>query len=226
MYNICVQFGGTQILKILFHLIISGCANLMLFSLYAADQTKIENQDISIEEYHEKDFGICKVLLMSKPFRFEFDDLSDDDDFQHDKLLHKNSISTPKLHEDEKLPIQDNLYDSITEDLGTNEIEERRELIEQQNRAYEMSLEADKLKDHLLQLKRKEIEEKRQQQQDLQLYLKNLKLKRQMLIPNKPSLSDPCNVITVHHLSLGRKIRIFPSHSKMEDVYNWVGGLH
>ena len=182
-----------------------GSSNLMLLALYAADKTEIKNMNITINDHvKEKGIKIPKFLLLSKPFDFGLDGFSDDSDFEV-SFTKAPATSTPKL-------------------------EERRELINEQDKAYELSLKADQLKNQLFQIKKDNEKEKeaweKLKEQEKCAYLKQLQEERKRLVPEEPSLSQDCSVITIHHISLGRKTRQFPSNRKMEFVYNWVGSLN
>ena len=101
--------------------IILGRSNLLLLALYAADMTEIKNMSITINDHvKEKGIKIPKFLLMSKPFDFGLDGFSDDSDFDV-PVTKASATSTPKL-------------------------EERRQLINEQDKAYELSLKADQLR--------------------------------------------------------------------------------
>ena len=169
-----------------------GLATLMLFSLYGGDKMEIVDLNEMLDNYiSQKALKTVKFILMSKPMSIidytkAFDISDDDSDFEIPSL----KASTPK------------------------EIIARRNLIADQDRAYEASLKADQIKTNLI--KDEQVHEK---------YLKELQADRKQLLREEPNLADDCTLIILNHATLGRQKRLFISQYTMEEVYNWVGSL-
>ena len=205
----------------------------MLFSLHSPDQTKIEDKTVNVSEYFEqKGLTVYKLLLFSKPFKFSIDSLSSDDDFEDFQIDFKER---PEQIDSNYIEIENSMFKpgetttSTSKVTSTPKVEDRLQVIKEQNEKFELSLRADKLKDQLKQNKMEEnkrIERMEKEKNEAhRVHLKTVQEKRAQHVPLEPSLSQPCCVITVIHLSMGRKTRLFSSHSKMEDVYNWIGSL-
>lgn len=107
--------------------------------------------------------------------------------------------------------------------IGTSA--ERANLAEQNNLAYNESLQMDIDKNELAA--REEIQNDHQNELAIreEARLVSIRLSRQSRVSAEPSLQEEHALISVRHTSLGNKSRFFVPNQPMMHVYDWVGSL-
>ena len=172
----------------------------------------IEDESMTIMQYGNKHkLSKIRLYLLSKHKSISQlcnnDTDSDFDPFESNSFTRSTPVST-RLNID----IAKEITLPTSTLVGTSE--ERATLSAEIDAAFAESLRAD-------QDKMINIPSDSENEEELQV----LKSQRSERLVNEPELSEPHCTVTVRHLNLGNKSRIFPASSSFVQVYDWVGSL-
>lgn len=98
----------------------------------------------------------------------------------------------------------------------TGSTEERRRLIEEQDRVFQESLDNDRREEN-------EISEANETEENEKERLQQLMQARLERVPPEPNPDLPRVRIAVNHISMGKIVRSFSDRDNMQAVYDWVG---